>query len=78
MNPHLKYSQVIMGKNNNLGTPSGLIETKDLYFFLDAVRIISNSIFWSQEDEKRMVNWCSIFLIGSILVHKVKRSGQQK
>src|SRR5690606_21496370 len=49
MNPHLTYSQVVMGKNKNPGTPSGLIETKDMYFFLDAVRLVRKSNF-CQED----------------------------
>lgn len=62
MNPHLTYSQVVMGKNENRGTASGLIETKDMYFFLDAVRLVRKSPFWGEEDEKKMLNWCRKFL----------------
>ncbi|WP_269900181.1 alginate lyase family protein [Paenalcaligenes faecalis] len=63
MNPHLEYSQVVMGKNNNRGTASGLIETKDLYFFLDAVRLISASEYWTSTDQNRMKAWCKDFLL---------------
>ena len=62
MNPHLKYAQVIMGKNGNYGTASGLIETKDMYYFLDAVRIVKKSSFWNEHDEERMLSWCKVFL----------------
>lgn len=62
MNPHLAYAQVFMGKNGNKGTSSGLIETKDMYFFLDAVRLIRKSTFWHRSDEQAMQSWCSRFL----------------
>jgi len=70
MNPHLTYSQVIMGRNKNRGTASGLIETKDMYFFLDAVRLVKKSQFWSKEDDHKMDNWCKRFL------HWLKTSDQ--
>ena len=62
MNPHLTYSQVVMGKNGNRGTASGLIETKDIYFFLDAVRLVRKSGFWREDDEQKMLDWCKSFL----------------
>lgn len=62
MNPHLTYSQVVLGKNDNKGTPSGLIETKDFYYFLDALRIVKRSAYWSIVDDKKMDNWCRQFL----------------
>jgi hypothetical protein len=40
MNPHLNYAQVQLGHNNNIGNNHGIIEMKDLYYFLDAVRLI--------------------------------------
>lgn len=43
MNPHLTYAQVITGKNNNQGRGRGIIEFKDIYFFLDAVRLLEPS-----------------------------------
>lgn len=44
MNPHLKYSQVRMGHNDNMGTNHGIIEMKDMYYYLDAVRLLRQSI----------------------------------
>jgi hypothetical protein len=43
MNPHLRYAQVRMGHNRNEGYGSGIIELKDLYYFLDAVRLLEHS-----------------------------------
>lgn len=43
MNPHLDYAQVRMGHNNNIGTNFGIIEFKDLYYYLDALRIVEAS-----------------------------------
>jgi hypothetical protein len=40
MTPHLRYAQVRRGRNWNRGTGAGIIEFKDLYYFLDAVRIL--------------------------------------
>lgn len=62
MNPHLAYAQVFMGRNGNKGTSSGLIETKDMYFFLDAVRLVRKSSFWGAADETAMLSWCGRFL----------------
>lgn len=62
MNPHLTYSQVVMGMNENRGAASGLIETKDMYFFLDAVRLVRKSDVWREEDEQKMLAWCKNFL----------------
>ena len=43
MNPHLDYSQVKMGHNGNRGSSSGIIELKDFYYYLDAVRLMQQS-----------------------------------
>lgn len=40
MTPHLRYAQVRRGRNWNRGTGVGIIEFKDLYYFLDAVRLL--------------------------------------
>lgn len=42
MNPHLRYAQVIPGRGGE-GSPSGIIEMKDLYFFLDAARLLERA-----------------------------------
>jgi hypothetical protein len=40
MNPHLRYAQVRAGHLGNQGAGRGIIEFKDVYFFLDAVRLL--------------------------------------
>jgi hypothetical protein len=62
MNPHLRYSQVVRGKNSDLGTASGLIETKDFYFMLDAIRILCDSPYCTQDDEDGIRVWFKEFL----------------
>lgn len=62
MNPHLTYSQVVRGKRDDKGTSSGVIETKDFYFFLDAVRLLGQSGFWSQGDDDALRRWLEDFL----------------
>jgi hypothetical protein len=57
MNPHLKYAQVRMGHNKNRGSSSGIIEMKDLYFFLDAVRLLQNGNFLSSTEKKHLKKW---------------------
>ncbi|WP_170384066.1 alginate lyase family protein [Ruegeria atlantica] len=57
MNPNLNYAQVRWGHSDNKGLAHGLIETKDLYYFLDAVRILGNASL-----NEGMKDWCSKFL----------------
>lgn len=62
MNPNLAYAQAVVGKNNNKGKPTGLIETKDFYYFLDAVRLLKRSEFWLEEDDRSFEEWLEEFL----------------
>lgn len=39
MSPHLEYAQVVMGRNDNRGNGSGIIEFKDFYYVLDSLKI---------------------------------------
>ena len=61
MNPHLRYSQVRMGHRNNQGSNSGLIETKDFYFLLDAIRLLEQSGYWTSQDREDLQSWLSEF-----------------
>lgn len=40
MNPHLEYAQVVTGHDQNQGPNWGIIETKDFYYLLDAIRLL--------------------------------------
>jgi hypothetical protein len=62
MNPHLKYAQVQNGHANNTGTPGGIIEFKDIYFMLDAIRIIEKDGFLSDSEQKELRAWFAEYL----------------
>jgi hypothetical protein len=57
MHPHLKYAQVRMGGRQKYGSKSGIIEFKDIYFFLDAVRLLSVHPSWSAELDAGFRAW---------------------
>lgn len=62
MNPHMKYSQVIMGRNNNMGVNYGIIEMKDIYYYLDAIRIMIDSGEIPDGHIESFKNWVSSYL----------------
>lgn len=62
MNPHLSYGQVRMGHNNNLGAPSGIIEMKDLYYYLDAVRLFREAGAVGDDDLNNFRTWLETYL----------------
>ncbi|MEO1395471.1 MAG: alginate lyase family protein [Cyanobacteria bacterium J06634_5] len=62
MTPHLTYAQVVLGHHQNVGARWGLIETKDFYYFLDALRLLRQSAVWTDEDHEAMQGWCRVFL----------------
>jgi len=63
MNPHLRFAQVRRGHNNDEGYESGIIELKDLYYFLDAVRILEQSGSLGPEDTDKFRNWLTDYLL---------------
>jgi hypothetical protein len=54
MNPHLEYAQVRWGHNGNKGSGRGIIEMKDLYYFLDGVRLLEHGAFLSNADQQAL------------------------
>ncbi len=62
MNPHLTYAQVRLGHNNDKGSSSGIIEMKDLYFFLDAVKLLVRAGIISPEEHSRLQEWFEHYL----------------
>jgi len=62
MTPHLTYAQVVLGHRQNVGARWGLIETKDFYYFLDALRLLRQSGAWTDKDHEAMQSWCRTFL----------------
>lgn len=64
MTPHLNYAQVRWGHDaKNRGSPRGLIEMKDVYFFLDAVRIVRQSGQLSGKEYSSLQEWFYGYLI---------------
>jgi len=57
MHPHLRYAQVALGHNDNEGAGFGIIEMKDLYFLLDAVRLLERSGSFDERDRLAFVEW---------------------
>lgn len=62
MSPHLKYAQVRMGHDGNRGWSTGLIEMKDLYYYLDAVRLMVESGALGGDELAAFRGWLSKYL----------------
>lgn len=62
MNPHLTYAQVRRGHNKDLGAQSGVIEMKDLYYLLDAVRLLGHIGTLSEEQHLQLKRWFQDYL----------------
>jgi len=57
MNPNMRYAQVRWGRDNNEGPGYGILELADLYFFLDAVRLIERSGALEERDGQAFRAW---------------------
>ncbi|TKA96107.1 hypothetical protein FAZ78_13270 [Cereibacter changlensis] len=57
MTPHLHYAQVRMGHNGNQGPGSGIIEFRDLFYFLDAVRLLEGAGALTAADVAAFRGW---------------------
>jgi hypothetical protein len=57
MAPHCKYAQIQWGENDNLGESTGVIEFKDFYFFLDAVRLLDRAQALTRDDMRGLRAW---------------------
>ena len=62
MNPHLRYAQVRWGHEGNRGQSSGIIEMKDLYYYLDAVRLFEAAGALSASELERFRAWLGEYL----------------
>ena len=62
MNPHLRYSQPRSQKLNDEGSKSGLIEMKDLYYLLDAVRLVEQAGELSSPERTALRGWFAEYL----------------
>ncbi|KPQ13239.1 MAG: glycosyltransferase [Rhodobacteraceae bacterium HLUCCO18] len=62
MAPHLTYAQVRGRWPGDTGAKSGLIEMKDLYYFLDAVRLVERAGALSEEEKEGFRAWLRDYL----------------
>lgn len=63
MNPNLEFAQVKLQDGRAVGQPTGLIEMKDLYFFLDAVRLLERSETFTAADHAAFSAWMREYLV---------------
>lgn len=78
MNPHMRFAQVRMGRNSNQGYGSGIIELKDLYYFLDAVRILEALGAWRSESSEAFKRWLREYLVWLTESAQGKREGSAR
>ncbi|WP_409304211.1 alginate lyase family protein [Peribacillus sp. SCS-155] len=62
MSPHLNFAQVRMGRNHNRGSSTGIIEMKDLYYYLDSVRLLESSGQLPEQTVIGIKSWLSNYL----------------
>ena len=62
MNPHLLFAQIRPSVTHNHGSKYGLIEMKDLYFFLDAVRLVEKAGALSETEKTNFRDWLGDYL----------------
>lgn len=62
MKPNMSYAQVRWGRNGNRGAQSGVIEMKDLYYALDAVRLLHHIGALSSDQLERLRAWFREYL----------------
>jgi hypothetical protein len=60
MNPHLRYTQAVRGRNNGRG--AGIIETHNLPELLDGVGLLGGSNVWSGKDQMDLQKWFDAYL----------------
>jgi hypothetical protein len=62
MNPHLRYAQVRRGYDGDTGQHSGVIEMKDVYYFLDALRLLGGAGVISDAETRGIKAWLEAYL----------------
>lgn len=60
MNPNMNYAQGVQGIVN--GRKEGVLETERLLYIIDAILLISNSNYWTKEDDLSFKEWLSKYV----------------
>lgn len=61
MNPHLEYAQIILTSKKGKWSSAGIIETKDLYYYLDAVRLLRAGGYIDETTNQAFREWLHAF-----------------
>lgn len=57
MTPHLEFAQVRGGRLDGRGAVSGIVEAKDFYFFMDALRLLEDSKALTSHEWAELRGW---------------------
>lgn len=60
MNPHLRYAQAILGRNNGRG--AGLVEGRHFIRIVDAIGLLSETRAWTDQDQEKLRTWFREFI----------------
>ena len=59
MNPHFKYAQAVLGRNDGRGT--GLIEARNFIHVVEAAGLLAESKAWTAQDQQALQAWFRAF-----------------
>ena len=62
INPSFEYAQIRLGRNNNHGSSSGLIDTRGMIRLVDTLRLLHNSPGLGGNEEKTIKAWFADYL----------------
>ncbi len=60
MNPHLKFGQAVMGKNDGRG--EGILEGRNIGIAVDALGLLAGSEAWKASDQAELDKWLTSYL----------------
>lgn len=62
MNPNLNYAQIRLGRNNNAGSPYGVLDARDFALVIDALRLLDDSPALSDNEKAGIRTWFATYL----------------
>lgn len=62
MNPNLNYAQVRLGRNDNRGSASGVLDARDFALVIDGLRLLDDSPALTAADKEGVRIWFSAYL----------------
>ena len=62
LNPYFEYAQIRLGRDDNRGSSSGLIDTRGFIRLIDALRMLHGSPAFTNNDETQVRKWFADYL----------------